>query len=128
MNALVVGGTRFIGRHTVAELLSHGYDATIFNRGNHENPFVNHEDVDHIEGDRTNEGTLERAAREADPDVVVDCVAYRPREVRRALDVFAEDTYVVVSSGAAYGAEEIPKREGETPLHSCSDEQATDDS
>lgn len=36
MDALVIGGTRFIGRHTVTELLNHDYDVTVFNRGNHE--------------------------------------------------------------------------------------------
>ena len=30
--ALVIGGTRFIGRHLVRELLDHDYDVTIFNR------------------------------------------------------------------------------------------------
>jgi len=51
--ALVVGGTRFIGRHTVDELLAHGYDVTIFNRGRHANPFATDDRVAHVEGDRT---------------------------------------------------------------------------
>ena len=127
MDALVIGGTRFIGRHTVSELLAHDYDVTVFNRGNHENPFAV-DRVTHVAGDRTDEDTLERAAREIEPDVVVDCVAYHPEEVRHAVAVFADSRYVVVSSGAAYGVEEIPKREGETALCECSDEQATDDS
>jgi len=38
--ALVVGGTRFIGRHVVEDLRGHGYDVTIFNRGTHDNPFA----------------------------------------------------------------------------------------
>ena len=33
MNALVLGGTRFIGRQLVEELLSAGHRVTIFNRG-----------------------------------------------------------------------------------------------
>jgi 2'-hydroxyisoflavone reductase len=125
VNALVIGGTRFIGRHTVAELRAHDYEVTVFNRGNHHNPFGN--DVEHIEGDRTNRADLERAA-ERDPDVVIDCVAYRPGEARAAIELFEGSSYVVISSGAAYGSEEIPKREGETALHECTDEQATDDS
>jgi len=128
MDALVVGGTRFIGRHTVAELLGNGYDVTLFNRGTHENPFANDDRVAHVEGDRTVDSDVERAAERADPDVVVDCVAYYPADVRTATEVFAGvDAYVYVSSGAAYGAERIPKREGETPLEPCSAEQATDD-
>ena len=127
--ALVVGGTRFIGRHTVGEFLDAGYDVTIFNRGTHENPFAGDDRVEHVEGDRTVEGELRRAALEVDPDVVVDCVAYHPGEVRVACEAFADaDAYVYVSSGAAYGADRIPKREDETPLESCSAEQAVDDS
>ena len=125
--ALIIGGTRFIGRHLVAELRDHGYDVTIFNRGNHDNPFD--DAVDHIEGDRTNDSALELAEREVEPDAVFDCVAYKPRDVRAATEIFADaDAYVYVSSGDAYGSEEIPKREDETELRSCTREQATDDS
>ncbi len=127
--ALVIGGTRFIGRHTVEELLDHGYRVTLLNRGNHTNPFADREGVAHVEGDRTEEGTLERAREAADPDVVIDCVAYFPRDVRRATEVFADaEAYVYISSGAAYGEETIPKRENDTPLEPCTEEQAVEDS
>ncbi|WP_332898386.1 NAD-dependent epimerase/dehydratase family protein [Haladaptatus sp. CMSO5] len=126
-NALVIGGTRFIGKWTVRELLDHDYDVTIFNRGNHENPFD--ETVTHIQGDRTNDAELAAAATEADPDVVIDCVAYKPREVRTATRIFEDvDAYVYISSGSAYGDEEIPKREGVTRLFECTNEQADEDS
>jgi nucleoside-diphosphate-sugar epimerase len=127
--ALVIGGTRFIGRHLVEELLDHDYDVTIFNRGNHENPFAEADAVAHVEGDRTNESALEVAKREVEPDAVFDCVAYEPREVRAATEIFSDvDAYVYISSGDAYGSEEIPKREDETELRPCTTEQATDDS
>ncbi|WP_435345024.1 NAD-dependent epimerase/dehydratase family protein [Haloarchaeobius sp. HRN-SO-5] len=127
--AFVIGGTRFIGRHTVAELLDHDYEVVIFNRGNHENPFADDDRVEHVRGDRTDDGDLGSAAHEVDPDVVVDCVAYKPREVRMACRIFSDvDAYVYISSGDSYGSEEIPKREGETALRPCTDEQATDDS
>lgn len=128
-HVLVIGGTRFIGRHTVSEFLDAGYEVTLFNRGSHDNPFADDDRVSHIEGDRTKEADLRRAGLRIDPDVVVDCVAYKPREVHAATDIFAETgAYVSISSGAAYGVEQIPKREGETPLESCSVEEATDDS
>ncbi len=76
--ALVVGGTRFISRHTVEELLNHDYEVTFFNRGNHANPFSDAEDVDHVEGDRDDRTALEAAALSVAPDVVIDCVAYFP--------------------------------------------------
>lgn len=127
--ALVIGGTRFIGRHTVSDLLANGYAVTMLNRGNHENPFADDERVTHVEGDRTNERDLRTAKLSAEPDVVIDCVAYHPSDVATAVDVFADvDGYVYVSSGSSYAAEEIPKREGETPLRACTPEQATDES
>ena len=127
--ALVIGGTRFIGRHLVSELRDHDYDVTIFNRGNHDNPFAETDGVTHYEGDRGNETALEQARREVEPDAVFDCVAYKPREVRAATEIFSDvDAYVYISSGDAYGNEEIPKREDETDLRPCTMEQATDDS
>jgi len=126
-HALVVGGTHFIGRATVEELLAGGYEVTVFNRDSHDNPFAGDDRVDHLQGDRTVNEDLAAAAT-LDPDIVVDCVAYRPREVRAATAAFADvDAYVYVSSGDAYGSEEVPKREGETVLEPCSEAQATDD-
>jgi nucleoside-diphosphate-sugar epimerase len=123
-HALVIGGTRFIGRHLVDELLAHEYAVTLFNRGSHENPFAEHDRVDHVQGDRTDDSDLADASA-VDPDAVFDMVAYRPRDVRQAIRLFDDvAAYVYVSSGAAYGAEEIPKREDETPLEPCTDAQA----
>ena len=126
--ALVIGGTRFIGRHTVGELLAHDYEVAIFNRGNHEDPFADDERVTRVEGDRKDDTALRAAKLSVEPDVVIDCVAYHPADVETATEIFADvDGYAYISSGASYAAEEIPKREGETPLEPCSSEQATDD-
>lgn len=127
--ALVIGGTRFIGRHTVTNLLDNGYRVTTLTRGTHENPFADDDRVTHVEGNRTNDRDLKTAKLSADPDIVIDCVAYHPADVEAATDLFADvDGYVYVSSGSAYAADHLPKREGETPLEPCSPEQATDDS
>lgn len=128
-HALVIGGTRFIGRHTVSEFLDAGYAVTLFNRGTHGNPFDGEDRVEHVEGDRTEEADLRRAGLDLSPDVVVDCVAYKPRDVHAATDIFAETgAYVYVSSAASYVRDRVPKREGETPLRDCPIEAATDDS
>ncbi len=126
--ALVIGGTRFIGRHTVAELVAHEYEVAMLNRGTHENPFADDDRVSHIEGDRKNERDVEAARLSVDPDIVVDCVAYHPADVATATEIFSDvDGYVYISSGSSYAAEHIPKREGVTPLEPCTPEQATDD-
>jgi nucleoside-diphosphate-sugar epimerase len=111
-HALVIGGTRFIGRHTVEELLAYGYDVTLLNRGRHANPFAGDDRVSHVEGDRTERAALERAREAAAPEVVIDCVALHPGDVRTATDVFADvDAYVYVSTGAVYADRRIPIRE-----------------
>lgn len=127
--ALVVGGTGFVGRHTVRELREHGYEVAVCSRGERADPFADDEDVSLVRGDRTDDADLANVARAVDPDTVIDCAAYYPRDVRTATRLFDDcEAYVYVSSGAAYGDEAIPKREGETPLHDCTDDQATDDS
>ncbi|GGL63068.1 epimerase [Halocalculus aciditolerans] len=126
---LIIGGTRFIGRHAVEEFLDHDYTVTLFNRGNHDNPFTNRADVRHVQGDRGDDERLLAAKRDVEPDVVVDCVAYFPDEVRRATEIFADvDAYVYVSSGSSYAADDIPKREGVTRLCDCSPDEAVEDS
>jgi nucleoside-diphosphate-sugar epimerase len=128
MHALVIGGTGFVGRQTVAELLDYGYDVTSMDRGAHGFRFGEAFPVDHVTGDRTDEDALAEAAERVDPDLVVDCAAYHPGDVRMVTEIFADaGAYVYVSSGGVYSAHTIPKREDETPLHDCAPEQAEDD-
>jgi len=126
-SVLVIGGTRFIGRHAVTEFREAGYDVTMLNRGRHDDPFG--DGVERVTGDRRDRDALETARDRVDPDAVVDCVAYFPEDVATATDVFADtEAYVYVSSGAAYGEGRVPKREDQTALEPCDDEQATTDS
>jgi 2'-hydroxyisoflavone reductase len=127
--ALVVGGTRFVGRHAVAEFREHGYDVTIFNRGRSANPFADAADVEQVTGDRTVEADVRSVADAVDYDVVVDVVAYHPDEVRVAVDAFADaDAYVYVSTGSVYDDPPVPAREGEAPLLPCDPDQEDDES
>lgn len=128
-SALVVGGTGFIGRHTVEELLDHGYDVTTLSRSTPGDQFTDRAGVTHVTADRTDDDALADATRRIDPEIVIDCAAYYPDDMRTAIELFADvDAYVYVSSGAVYRIQEIPKREDETPLHDCTPEQAADDS
>lgn len=40
MKILVLGGTRFVGRHIVAELLARRHDVTLLYRGRSPSPFI----------------------------------------------------------------------------------------
>jgi nucleoside-diphosphate-sugar epimerase len=128
-SALVIGGTGFVGRHAVAGLFDHGDDVTAMSRGRPVDRFSEPEGLGPVTGDRTDDDALADVARRVDPDLVVDCAAFRPADVRTATEGFADvDAYVYVSSGGVYAVQEIPKREDETPLHDCTPEQAEDDS
>jgi nucleoside-diphosphate-sugar epimerase len=129
MYALVIGGTGFVGRHTVRELLDHDYDVTVLARGTHGYRFPDRLPVEQFTANRTDEDALAAVAERVDPDFVIDCAAFYPGDVRTATEIFADvDAYVYVSSGGVYDAHTIPKREDETPLHDCTPEQADDDS
>jgi nucleoside-diphosphate-sugar epimerase len=128
-SALVIGGTGFIGRHTIAELLDHGYEVTALSRNTPDAEFTDRAALSHIAVDRTDAAALADAAQCVKPTIVIDCAAFYPDDVRTALDIFADvEAYVYVSSGAVYRIQEIPKREDETLLHECTPDQAEDDS
>ena len=74
--ALVVGGTRFIGRHTVEELAANGYAVTTLTRGTHANPFADDDRVDHVTGDRTVDADLTAARDAVDPARVIHLFAF----------------------------------------------------
>ncbi|WP_458206612.1 NAD-dependent epimerase/dehydratase family protein [Haladaptatus sp. NG-SE-30] len=127
-SALLVGGTRFMGRQTVEELLAHEYDVTTFTRGESGDPFADRDGVSNYRGDRNDREALVAARDEVEPDIVIDFCGIFPRQIEAATEVFADvDAYVYVSSGSAYAEDPIPMRE-ETPLHDCTSEQADDES
>jgi nucleoside-diphosphate-sugar epimerase len=126
MDALVIGGTGFVGSHTVAAFEAAGYDVTVFGRQEWAHPLQDRAAIEYYIGDRTQPGDLREAGDDA--DIVIDCAAFHPADVRTATDVFADvDAYVYVSSGAAYGEEVVPKREADTDLCPCTADQATAD-
>ena len=99
MKLLVLGGTKFLGRHTVEAALAAGHDVTIFTRGT-TNPGL-FPDVEHLTGDR--DGDLDSLAG-AHWDGVVDTSGYVPRVVRQSAELLrdAVDRYVFVSSISVY--------------------------
>lgn len=98
LSLLVLGGTRFVGRHIVAAAIDAGHRVTLFNRGNHPDVFP---DLEQITGDRTlNLSPL--AGRSF--DAVVDTSGYVPRVVADAVGALkgAVDRYAFVSTISVY--------------------------
>src|ERR1041384_6448922 len=85
MKLLVLGGTKFLGRHLVASALARGDEVTLFNRGQ-TNPDIFPE-AERLRGER--DGGLE-ALRGRRWDAVVDTSGYVPRVVRASAELLAD--------------------------------------
>jgi 2'-hydroxyisoflavone reductase len=96
---LVLGGTKFLGRHAVDAALAGGHEVTIFTRGQ-TNPELFPE-AEHLHGDR--DGDLGALAGRT-WDGVVDTSGYVPRIVRQSAELLrdAVGRYVFVSSISVY--------------------------
>jgi len=112
MRLLVLGGTAFLGRHTVEAALRRGDEVTIFTRGRtHPELFP---EAEHLVGDR--DGGLE-ALSDRTWDGVVDTSGYVPRVLRMSAELLrgAVGRYVFVSSISVYGDFSLPVDE-ESPV------------
>jgi 2'-hydroxyisoflavone reductase len=114
---LVLGGTKFLGRHAVDAALAAGHEVTTFTRGQ-TNPEL-FPDVEHLHGDR--DGDLGALAGRT-WDGVVDTSGYVPRVVRQSAELLrdAVGRYVFVSSISAYGDFSEPITE-QTPVAELDD-------
>ena len=113
MRALVLGGTRFLGRALVDALLEQGHEPTLFNRGRSGTELF--PEVEKLRGDRRSDlSALDRG----EWDVVLDVAAYLPREVRLSVDTLRDRVgrYVFVSSISVYADLSVPPVEGAAVL------------
>ena len=99
MRLLILGGTKFVGRHLVEAALERGHEVTLFNRGQ-TNPGL-FPQVESIRGDRQ-ESHAVLVGREF--DVTIDTSGYLPRVVADSVEALGEGAghYVFVSSISVY--------------------------
>ena len=119
MRLLIIGGTRFAGRHLVEAAVARGHTLTLFNRGQ-SNPEL-FPQVEQLHGDRTEDLTPLRGRTW---DAVIDTSGYVPRHVSQSAEVLAHgvDRYVFISTVSVY-AESNPRGMDETaPLAKLNDE------
>jgi 2'-hydroxyisoflavone reductase len=103
MRILVLGGTRFLGRHFVEEALDSGHDLTLFNRG--KSGATLYPEVELLVGDRVAGDLSALAGRTW--DLAVDTAGYLPnvaQSVRTAAEGLKDtvDSYVFISSIEVY--------------------------
>lgn len=108
MNILLLGGTRFVGRHIAEAALRRGYTVSTFTRGTNPLPGTLS-----LVGDRQ-KGDL-KALEGRTWDAVVDVNGYLPREVREAIAVLKDRVgcYAFISTVSVY-------RESSEPLDETS--------
>ena len=84
MKLLILGGTRFVGRHLVTAALKRDHEVTLFNRGRRSSENTN---VETIKGDRN----IDLAKLQGRSwDAVIDTSGMLPRAVKAAAEVLAD--------------------------------------
>ncbi len=113
MNILILGGTRFLGRHLVDAALARGHQVTLFNRGQ-SNPGL-YPNLQTILGDRAHDLT---ALADRRFDAVIDTCGYFPHIVRRAAQALRDnvEAYVFISSISVYADFSQPGMTEDAPL------------
>jgi 2'-hydroxyisoflavone reductase len=113
MRVLVVGGTRFVGRHLVAQAVAAGHEVTLFHRGQTGTELF--PDLEHRIGDRDSDLVALTFGRW---DATVDACAYVPRQVHALADVLGDrgGQHLLVSTTAVYAAPSGPGIAEDAPL------------
>ncbi|HEX6137662.1 MAG TPA: NAD-dependent epimerase/dehydratase family protein [Casimicrobiaceae bacterium] len=122
MRLLVLGGTRFLGRHLVEAALARGDDVTIFTRGRSPVPWPDR--VSALGGDRDPRIAPGLAAlAHGTWDAAIDCSGYVPRIVEAGARLLASrvSRYVFVSSLSVYAKTDRPNLDEATPLAALAD-------
>ena len=111
MRILVLGGTKFLGRHTVDVALARGHEVTLFNRGITRPDLF--PDVEKLRGDR--DGDLSALDGRCF-DAVVDTSGFVPSIVRETIDALGGvGHYTFVSTISVYADVSTPPTES-SPL------------
>ncbi|QDV39452.1 NAD-dependent epimerase/dehydratase family protein [Tautonia plasticadhaerens] len=115
---LMLGGTGFLGPHTVEAALRRGHEVTLFNRGRTRPGLF--PDLEQLRGDRDNDLKALEGRRW---DAVVDTSANIPRWVRSAAAVLGPNIghYVYISSISAYASLTKPGTDESAPLAEIAD-------
>jgi 2'-hydroxyisoflavone reductase len=123
MEILIIGGTRFVGRHLVEAALARSHTVTLFNRGQ-SNPDLFPE-LETIIGDR--EKDLNRLAGRQ-WDAVIDTSGYVPRVVRLSAEALQESVrrYVFISTISVYADFNQVGIDEDYPLEPIADETTED--
>ena len=105
MKALVLGGSRYFGRHLIDELLHSNYQVFVATRGNLDFPQKNK--VHFIEANREVQTDLDKLATLGPFDIIFDQICMSGRSANMAVEAFKNSCkrYVFTSTGSVYEAQ-----------------------
>lgn len=100
LKLLIIGGTKFVGRHITETALKRGHDVTLFNRGISNNALF--PQVKKLKGDREKGDVA--ALENKSWDIVVDVCGYRPEDIRPLAKALSANVgrYLFVSTISVY--------------------------
>src|SRR6476659_2553618 len=118
MKILIIGGTRFLGRHLVSAALQRNHDVTLFNRGNYQSP----PNTKQLIGDR--DGDLSKLQGH-EWDAVIDTCGILPHSVEVSAKTLSASVgaYVFISSVSVYADLSNPGVLESAPLKTLTNEQ-----
>lgn len=121
MKILIIGGTKFLGRHLVNAALQNNHEVTLFNRGK---KYADEEiaNVEQIHGDRNFD--LEKLNGKS-WNACIDTCGYLPQTVKSSAEFLADkvNQYVFVSSASVYPETPEPNYDESTKTAKLSEEQ-----
>ena len=102
MHVLVLGGTRFIGRHIVEALLASGHGVCVFTRGTSRDELPG--SVERVRGDRSQGVAGLAALADRSWDACIDVSGYTPIQVRASAELLRTQIgrYLFVSTVSVY--------------------------
>lgn len=121
MRILLIGGTKFLGRHLVTAAQTRGHEITLFHRGKHSSEGL--VGIEEIYGDRND--PLD-CLQHRQWDAVIDTCGYLPQTVRASAEALrhAVQQYVFISSISVYTDARPANYPEATPLATLTAEQA----
>lgn len=122
MNLLILGGTKFVGRHITSTALMRGHHVTLFNRGE-TNPNL-FPDAVKIQGDRADRLDALFADGARSWDAVLDVNGYLPRIVEASAQSLQDAVarYVFISTLSVFADFSKPNQNEDSPLARLQDE------
>ena len=118
MELLIIGGSRFLGRHLVTAALDRNHEVTLFNRGNYPPP----PNTKQITGDRDHDLSKLQGH---EWDAVIDTCGILPRSVEASAKSLSASVgnYVFISSVSVYADVSVPGVLENAPLKTLTNEQ-----